>query len=116
MLVYKSGLTVTKGTYWDLASGRRIDALGQVVLPGSKGTSYIRLPAGLMLIVIPFVGLLYIVSMPFFGLRAIVSVMGAGVPNIFYGLVMKNVSFGWRPKRAFLSENKKAKWMDISQP
>jgi hypothetical protein len=106
MLTYKGGHTVGKGTYWDLASGRRIDVLNEAVLAGGTAT-YVRMSSGVMLLSGPVIGLLYTILMPFIGIAALAALAGRFVLGGLYNLAAKSVSFGWRPKNAYLSGKKK---------
>jgi hypothetical protein len=107
MLTYKGGHAVGKGTYWDLASGRRIDVPGQAILAGGGTATYVRMPSGVMLISGPVIGLLYAVLMPFIGIATVAALsirIGLGA---LYRPASKTVSFGWRPQNAYLSGKKK---------
>jgi len=107
MLTYKGGHAVGKGTYWDLASGRRIDVPGQAILAGGETATYVRMPSVVMLISGPFIGLLYAVLMPFIGIATVAALsvrMGLGA---LYRPAAKTVSFGWKPQNAYLAGKKK---------
>jgi uncharacterized membrane protein len=106
MLTYKGGQTVGKGTYWDLASGRRIDVLNEAVLSGGTAT-YVRMSSGVMLLSGPAIGLLYTILMPFIGIAALAALAVRSVLGGLYNMAAKSVSFGWRPKNAYLSGKKK---------
>ncbi len=106
MLTYKGGQTVGKGTYWDLASGRRIDVLNEAVLAGGTAT-YVRMSPGVMLLSGPVIGLFYTILMPLTSIAALVALAVRSVIGGLYNLAAKSVSFGWRPKNAYLSGKKK---------
>jgi len=106
MLTYKAGQTVGKGTYWDLANGRRVDVLEEAVLSGGNAT-YVRMSAGVMLLSGPFIGLLYAILMPFIGIASLAAIAVFSVLKGLYGLAVKSVSFGWRPINAYLSGKKR---------
>jgi hypothetical protein len=74
MITYKSGQIVRTGKYWGFVSGHRIDVSGQALLAGGEASTYIRIPSGAMLLLVPFIGLLYVLLMPFLGMTAIVSI------------------------------------------
>ncbi len=109
MLTYKNGQTVRTGTYWDVVSGRRIEVSGEAVLAGTRASTYLKASTGLMLLTAPVAGLLYVVLMPFLGMTAIASIVGVSILNSLSELVGKSISFGWRPKSAYLSGKKKRK-------
>ncbi len=106
MLTYKGGQTVGKGTYWDLASGRRVDVINEAELSGGTAT-YVRMSPGIMLLSGPLIGLLYTILMPFIGIASIAALAVRSVLGGLYSLAAKSVSFGWRPKNAYLSGKKK---------
>ncbi len=107
MLTYKGGHTVEKGTYWDLASGRRVDVFSEAVLAGGGNATYVRMSPGAMLLSGPVIGLLYAVMMPFIGIATVTVLTGRALLGGMYNLAAKSVSFGWRPRNAYLSGKKK---------
>jgi hypothetical protein len=107
MLTYKGGHTVGKGTYWDLASGRRIDVPGEAILAGGGTATYVRMPSGVMLISGPVIGLLYAILMPFIGIATVAALSVSKGLGALYNMAVKSVSFGWRPQNAYLSGKKK---------
>ncbi len=107
MLTYKSGSSVGKGTYWELANGQRIDVTSEAVLMGDGSATYLKMPTVVMLIVGPVIGLLYAILMPLIGM---VTVAGLAVRTIvggLYDLAARSISFGWRPGSAYLTGKKK---------
>jgi len=109
MLTYKGGHTVGKGTYWDLANGRRIDVASEDVLAGGETATYVRMSSAVMLVSGPFIGLLYAILMPFIGIATAVVLAVRKVVGGLHNLVTKSVSFGWQPDRAHLAGKKKEK-------
>ncbi len=107
MLTYKGGHTVGQGTYWDLASGKRVDVYGEAVLAGGGRATYVRMSPGAMLLSGPVIGLLYAVTMPFIGIGTVTVLFGRAVLGGLYDLAAKSVSFGWQPRDAYLSGKKK---------
>src|SRR5208337_4635811 len=102
MITYKSGQIVRTGTYWDFVKGRRIDVSGQALLAAGKALTYLRIPLGVMLLSVPFIGLLYVLLMPFLGMTAIVSIAVARIFPELSDMGSKSLSFGWRPGTAHL--------------
>ncbi len=123
MLVNKGGQKVGKGTYWNPSDGQRVDLREEGVLPGSGGTTYLRMPPGGMVVVAPVVGLLYVVLLPVLGLMAIVGMWLAPLLGLVAGTALagvklcsgmfstagKSVSFGWTPAASYLAGKKAAK-------
>ena len=107
MLTYKTGQKVGKGTYWDLASGQRVDVLEEAVLSGGGAASYIRMSPGAVLVSGPVIGLLYSILMPFIGIASIVTLATGRILLGVYNIAIKSVSFGWKPGNAYLSGKKK---------
>ena len=107
MLTYKGGHAVGKGTYWDLASGRRVDLLSDAILVGTGKTTYIKMPSAVMLALSPVIGLLYAVLMPFIGLATVAVLAGRIALDGLYTMAAKSISFGWRPGHAFLAGKRK---------
>ncbi|HSB33233.1 MAG TPA: hypothetical protein VLG39_02135 [Nitrospirota bacterium] len=109
MLTYKGGNHVGKGTYWDLANGRRIDVANEAVLAGGGTVKYVRMPSAVMLLSGPVIGLLYAVLMPIIGIATTLTLAVAKVLGGMYHLAAKSVSFGWSPGNAYLSGKNKTK-------
>ena len=109
MLTYKSGNKVGKGTYWDLASGRRIDVAGEDILAGDGTATYVRMSPAIVLLSGPFIGLLYAILMPFIGLATVATLAVRKVMGGLYDPVAKSISFGWHPKNAYLAGKKHKK-------
>ncbi len=109
MFICKGGYKVGQGTYWNLSNGQRIDVKDEGVLSGGSESTFLRLPAGVMLLVGPFLGLLYVLCLPFIGLVTIMSLIVRKLVHGILGMIGKSLSFGWRPKEAYLSGKKKRK-------
>ncbi|HEX9136557.1 MAG TPA: hypothetical protein VF905_06390 [Nitrospirota bacterium] len=109
MLTYKGGNKVGKGTYWDLANGRRIDVVSEGVLAGNGTATYVRMSSAVMLLSGPVIGLLYAILMPFIGIATVVTLAVRKVLGGLYDLAAKSISFGWQPKNAYLAGKKKKK-------
>jgi hypothetical protein len=107
MLINKGGQMVDSGTYWDLRIGSRIDIAGEGILPGSEKATYIKMPPLVMLLIGPIIGLLYAILLPFIGIATVAALAGRTMFRGMNNLAAKSVSFGWRPKNAYLSGKKK---------
>ena len=107
MLTYKGGTKVEKGTYWDLSNGQRIDVTDEAVLSGSGSSTYLRISAGAMLLAGPVIGLLYVVLLPFIGIATVTAVAIRKIVGGAFNLIGKSLSFGWRPRTAYLTGKKK---------
>jgi hypothetical protein len=123
MLVNKGGQRVEKGTYWNPADGHRVDMKVEGILPGHQDNTYLRIPAGGMLVLAPLAGLLYVVLIPVFGLIAIAGMWLAPVAGLVAGTALtgvrlangtfttagKSMSFGWTPSTVHLAGRKRAR-------
>ena len=109
MFINKGGHRVSKGTYWDLRIGQRIDIADEGMLPGDETSTYLRITSGVMLLSGPIIGLLYVILMPFIGIATVATLAVRKVLGGMYNLVAKSISFGWEPKNAYLSGKKKKK-------
>ena len=109
MLSYKTGNRVGKGTYWDLSNGQRIDVEQESILSGEASATYFRIPASMMLLAGPVIGLFYVLTLPFIGIATLATLATGKVVNGVLSLLGKSLSFGWRPREAYLSGKKKNK-------
>ncbi|MBI5187723.1 MAG: hypothetical protein HZA07_01430 [Nitrospirae bacterium] len=107
MLKYNGGDKVRKGTYWNFATGERIDVTHEGVLPGERKAIYFRLPATGILVLGPILGLIYAAFLPFIGIAMVARLIGEKVLGGLFGLAGRTVSFGWRPSEAYLAGKKK---------
>lgn len=112
MLTYKGGNRVGKGTYWNLRKGLRVDVMAEDILPGDAASTFLRMPAAVMLLSGPFIGLLYAILMPVIGIVTVAAVAVRSIVRGMYSLVAKSISFGWQPKNAYLSGKKKKEKKD----
>jgi predicted CXXCH cytochrome family protein len=68
MFRFYGGLTVGKGTYWNLSTGESIEVKDESLLPGNRHVKYLRIPAIGVIMLGPFIGLLFICSIPLMSL------------------------------------------------
>jgi hypothetical protein len=80
---------------------------GAEALPGREAKS--RIPTGVMIILGPFVGLLYVIALPFMAIATVAALAGRKIVGGVLGLVGRSVSFGWRPATAHLTGKKRKK-------
>jgi len=108
-MLYKGGHTAGKGTYWDMATGERIDVELEQALPGNRTKVYMKAPAAVMLMAGPILGLVFAIFLPFIGivmtLGQVAKKLGQGVAEV----ASASMSFGWRPIEAYLIGRKKKK-------
>ncbi len=107
MLTYKGGSKVGTGTYWDLSSGQRIDVTGEAFLGKDSSVTFYRIPSIAMLFAGPVMGLLYVLLLPFIGIGTVAMIAIRKVAGAALSLIGKSLSFGWRPKEAYLAGKKK---------
>jgi hypothetical protein len=108
-MLYKGGHRVEKGTYWDTATGERVDMEHDQVLPGSEGTIYLRAKSAVVLLAGPVLGLLFAIFLPLIGIVMTFGQVGKRVGESAAGAAARSVSFGWRPIEAYLAGRKKVK-------
>jgi hypothetical protein len=106
MLTYKGGHAVGRGTYWDLASGRRIDVFSEAILAGGGTVTYVRMPSVVMLLSGTVNGLLYAILMPFISIATVAALSVRVGLGALYHMAANSVSFGWRPQNAYLAGKK----------
>jgi hypothetical protein len=107
MLKYNGGDRVGKGTYWNLNSGSRIDITDEGVLPGERKAAFYRMPAAVIVVTAPVLGLLYAVFLPFIGIAMLVKLVAQKLGGGVIEAIQSSASFGWRPSESYLSGRKK---------
>ena len=101
---------VKEGTYWNLSNGRTVEISEEYgKLPGDEKARYLRVPAIAMLMLGPFIGLLFVILMPLLAILTVLSVIASRLFKGLAGLAGVGISFGWRPSSSYLSGKKKKK-------
>jgi hypothetical protein len=120
MVIYKGGIYVEKGLYWDPMDGQRINMHSGGMLPGDVSKVYLRIsPVGLLLIA-PLFGMMYVTFLPLFGIGVFIVSWLVIIINSLAKLAMSGVqvcnrvvgsgvSFNWHPSKAHLSGKKRAR-------
>lgn len=109
MLIYKGGNSVKKGTYWDLRDGNRIDGKEVHVLPGTSKKRYLRMPTVFMVLLAPFLGLLYFLFLPAASVVLVILLSCKKAWVTLTGYVSRLAYFEWRPTESYLGGKKKGK-------
>jgi hypothetical protein len=104
---YHGKETAPRGVYLNLANGELVQLYGgTLVLPGTSGVNYIKIPAALAVIGGPFAGLAFIIFLPLAGLIGVLSFLGYKVGALTLALwyrALQPVMIGWIPGRAYLA-------------
>ncbi len=120
MVIYKGGIYVEKGLYWDPMDGERVNMHSDGMLPGDVSKVYLRIsPVGLLLIA-PLFGMMYVIFLPLFGIGVFIVSWLVIIINFLAKLAMngvqvcnrvvgRGVSFNWHPSRAHLSGKKRGR-------
>ncbi len=98
----RGGEMVGPGDYWNLTTGERVHLTSESVLPGDAMTGYHKLPPLAMLLLAPFLGLLYALFLPFIGIAMLIGVVARKLFGGFVEGLWRAASFGWRPSEAYL--------------
>jgi hypothetical protein len=62
-----------------------------------------------LLLVAPFVGLVYVIALPFVFIATVAALVGRKLAEGIFNLLGNLVSFSWRPDEAYLGGKKKKK-------
>jgi hypothetical protein len=103
MIRFRAGDRVSKGSYWDFRTGKRVDLADEGILPGDEQAKYLRCSPLLMLFFGPLVGLVYVIALPFIALGTMLALIGKRLLSKMASMA----SFGWRPREAHLGGKKK---------
>jgi hypothetical protein len=112
MTRYYGNQNVDPGIYLNLRelSFKSLDDEGR--LPGKETNVYYRVPALVLLVAAPLLGLVYAIFLPLIGFM----MLGAFLASKFYGLAKQAADAtvlvlrpAWQPARAFLTRGKRAK-------
>jgi hypothetical protein len=106
-MIYKGGVHVAQGTYWDIKKGSPIDIGQDSILPGTAEKTYIKASVTTMLMAAPMLGLLFAIFLPFIGIAMAVSMLARRVFGESADVLIRSLSFGWKPIEAYLSGKKK---------
>ena len=108
-MIYKGGHRVEAGTYWDAATGERLEVIQAQVLPGNEHRIYIKAKSGLVLLAGPVLGLAFALFLPLIGIVMTLGQVGKKVADSAVGRAAQSVAFGWRPIEAYLTGRKQKK-------
>jgi hypothetical protein len=104
---YQGGESAPQGVYLSLSTGEFIQLYGEVlILPGKDEVKYVKVPAPLMMVAGPFVGLAFIIFLPVTGVLGISSLLAYKVGRRAQALghrVLQPAAISWRPGVAYLT-------------
>jgi len=107
MLRYQGGNVARRGIYWEVGKGRTVEMAGRGVLTGDASSTFVRIPATLMALAAPVIGLLYVLLMPFAWMAALLVIIVKTVAVGLARMTARSLSFGWRPIEAYLAGRRK---------
>ncbi|MBI4685449.1 MAG: hypothetical protein HY755_09650 [Nitrospirae bacterium] len=114
MVIYKGGMVVEKGLYWNPMDGQRVNVLEDGILPGDENKSYLKTSTVGLLAIAPLFGMMYVMFLPLFGIGvflisglvfiidtlAAVAITGVRVCSRTNS---RSVVSNWNPSRAYFS-------------
>ncbi len=120
MIIYKGGMIVGKGSYWNPANGRQVNVLEDSALPGGEDRRYMKMSPAALLVLAPLVGMTFVMFLPLFGIGVFlilwlvpliagltaVAMTGIRICSRFDG---GSLFFNWNPSRANFSGSQKRK-------
>jgi hypothetical protein len=110
MQKFTGGQEVGMGAYWESRTWRLVDMKRAGVLPGSRESTYSRIPFALLFFYVIFSGGLYIVLLPVTIIATSLYLLGIRIFGGVLDQLRTSVSFGWRPTEAYLAgKNRKEK-------
>ena len=110
MQKFTGGQEVGIGAYRESKTGRWVEMKRAGVLPGTRESTYDRVPFALLFLYVVFSGGLYIVLLPITIISTSLYLLGARIFGGVLDQLRTSVSFGWRPTEAYLAgKNRKEK-------
>lgn len=114
MVIYKGGMIVEKGLYWNPMDGQRITVREDGRLPGDDSRSYLRISPVCLLIIAPLFGMMYVMFLPLFGIGVFIVSWLVPLMSALAGFAMTGIRvcsriagnsafFNWNPSRAHFS-------------
>lgn len=107
MLGYRGGTRVRCGYYWSPAGWEVIPVPREGGhLPGGADHRYFRVPVGLLLLLAPVMGGVYVVFLPFIGFAMILRLAGrktAEALRATWGDMLSALGPAWRPGEAYFA-------------
>jgi hypothetical protein len=100
------GETVGTGTYWNFATGERVNIEGRGVLPGDASQSYYKFRSAVILLAGPILGLVYAVFLPFIGIAMLATVLSKKLFGGALRTAQMGAGFSWNPSEAYLTGKK----------
>ncbi len=103
------GQRVERGGYWNAHAGDYVRLSESGVLPGEASDTYFKVPAPVMLLAAPLLGLVYALFLPFVGLAMVAALVARKLWSGAVGALWRAAAFGWQPAEAYLSGRAKRK-------
>jgi|SRR3990172_571847 len=120
MIMHPGGTVVERGLYWNPMDGRRVTMRKEGTLPGAEHESYLKMSPGVLLVVAPLFGVMFMMFLPLFGIGVFVilwlapligtlaEVAVTGV-KVCCRVAGKGALFHWNPTRVYFSGVRKKK-------
>lgn len=111
---YNTGETVGKGHYWNFVTGDHVHITKGGVLPTGHKGHYYRLPAWLVIVTGPVVGLAFAIFLPLIGMVMTVAWAIKKLGHATESNLKKTMLFQWEPQASYFDGKgiKKEKGVD----
>jgi hypothetical protein len=96
------------GHYWNFSTGERVRLEKEDILPGEASVTYLKCHPVALLLVAPFLGLVYAMFLPLIGIGMLVWFLGEKLAGGVLENVRKAAVFSWQPGEAYFAGNKRA--------
>ncbi len=107
---HRGGEQVTRGIYWSLASGEFFQSPSQgTVLPGGPDRRYLWMPAPVVLVLVPLIGLVYIMFLPLVGIVGLLTFVGHRLTRRGLQVAAEVAVPTWVPGVSFLVRGRRGK-------
>ncbi|HEX9592805.1 MAG TPA: hypothetical protein VGB12_05585 [bacterium] len=105
-LIYQNGEAVTRGAYWNVATGELVhcDAATEI-LPGERMT-YLKVHPAALLLLGPILGLAFVLFLPFIGFAMIAHTITSKLLTALGAHLAREAGFRWHPSMAYLTGKK----------
>jgi hypothetical protein len=104
------------GNYWNFSTGERVHLEKEGILPGDGSVTYLKCHPAALLLVGPFMGLVYAIFLPLIGIGMLIWVIGEKLAGGVLENIGKAAVFSWNPSEAYLAGRKrKAKNKDEAE-
>ena len=102
-LIYHSGESVTRGAYWNVATGELIHCDAATDVLSGDAMAFLRIHPVALVLLGPIFGLTFVLFLPFIGFAMIVYTLSSNLLAFVGTHLVREAGFRWQPSMAYFA-------------